>query len=311
MWDFASEGVVCLWWSGWWWLRWRRRRQRWRRRTCIVGRARRTPRDAGTGAGSWKPNEQATSKQKTRRARPIVKVSEDSQVTTRSRCRAAAASRQTTPPTDAAMTTNSRLRTLLEFAREHGIALLVVNGVDGGAEQTCAISEFALGSTADDIALLVRGDKIMLHASALTLEDVRARISVPADVFCNPAPVGSVDSEAALDFKLEAVRKMLAASPGCVVPTADGGLRAAADAVPLLRAAFEGDSLPPTRRRHRPRRSGTGAAPRRGRRRGAAAWRRAGSVGRRSARCGRGCSGGSTARPTAARTICSSSRRLG
>ena len=108
------------------------------------------------------------------------------------------------------------------------------------------LSDFALGSTADDIVLLVRSDKIMLHASALTLEDVRARISVPADVFCNPAPVGSVDGEAALDFKLEAVRKMLAASPGCVVPTADGGLRAAADAaVPLLRAAFEGDSLPP------------------------------------------------------------------
>ena len=146
------------------------------------------------------------------------------------------------------MTANERLRRLAAFAREHKIELLIIGGVDGGTSQNCALlSDFALGSTADDIVLLVRSDKIMLHASALTLEDVRARISVPADVFCNPAPVGSVDGEAALDFKLEAVRKMLAASPGCVVPTADGGLSAAADAAaefcPLLRAAFEGGSL--------------------------------------------------------------------
>ena len=90
------------------------------------------------------------------------------------------------------MTANERLRRLAAFAREHKIELLIIGGVDGGTAQNCALlSDFALGSTADDIVLLVRSDKIMLHASALTLEDVRARISVPADVFCNPAPVGN------------------------------------------------------------------------------------------------------------------------
>ena len=143
---------------------------------------------------------------------------------------------------------DSPLYRLLEWSRQHGCALLAVSDEDSAQDgASAALLRLVLGSVDDlgsrpALMLLVTPERLMVHCSASALDGVRSALKamgapLPVDML-SPSPQHSPDSDAALDFKLEAAQRMLKEAHG-TVPALLAGLAPLADVLaswPLLQA---------------------------------------------------------------------------
>ena len=104
---------------------------------------------------------------------------------------------------------------LLQWAREHCCSLLAVSDEDSSHDTpSAAVLRFCLGNLEDlgaqtDLMLLVTPERLQLHCCASALAGVCSALGaasaapLPVDIF-SPDPHHKPDSDAALDFKLEA-----------------------------------------------------------------------------------------------------------
>ena len=143
---------------------------------------------------------------------------------------------------------DSPLSRLLEWSRQHGCALLAVSDEDSGHDgASTALLRLVLGSVEDlgsrpALMLLVTPERLMVHCSASALDGVRFALQatgapLPVDIF-SPSPQHGPESDAALDFKLEAAQRMLKEARS-TVPALLAGLAPLSDVLdswPLLHA---------------------------------------------------------------------------
>ena len=149
---------------------------------------------------------------------------------------------------------DSSLCRLHAWSKRHACAVVAVADEDSFEDPTAtALLRFIFGDVEDlgsrpELVLVVTPHRVQLHCSASALDGARALLvtsgsPVPVDVFC-PGPQLSLDSDAVLDFKLEATRRMLHGARD-EAPSLLAGLSPLAEAAtrwPLLRAASLGDA---------------------------------------------------------------------
>ena len=114
---------------------------------------------------------------------------------------------------------DSSLCRLHAWSKRHACAVVAVADEDSFEDPAAtALLRFIFGDVEDlgsrpELVLVVTPHRVQLHCSASALDGARALLvasgsPVPVDVFC-PGPQLSLDSDAVLDFKLEATRRML------------------------------------------------------------------------------------------------------
>ena len=154
----------------------------------------------------------------------------------------------------AAPMSDSSLCRLHAWSKRHACAVVAVADEDSFEDPAAtALLRFIFGDVEDlgsrpELVLVVTPHRVQLHCSASALDGARALLvasgsPVPVDVFC-PGPQLSLDSDAVLDFKLEATRRMLHGARE-EAPSLLAGLSPLAEAAtrwPLLRAASLGDA---------------------------------------------------------------------
>ena len=149
---------------------------------------------------------------------------------------------------------DSSLCRLHAWSKLHACAVIAVADEDSFEDPAAtALLRFIFGDVEDlgsrpELVLVVTPLRVQLHCSASALDGARLLLGacgspVPVDVFC-PGPQLSPDSDAVLDFKLEATRRMLHGARDAA-PSLLAGLSPIAEAAtrwPLLRAASLGDA---------------------------------------------------------------------
>ena len=147
---------------------------------------------------------------------------------------------------------DSSLSRLHAWSKLHACAVIAVADEDSFEDPAAtALLRFVFGDVEDlgsrpELVLMVMPLRVQLHCSALASDGARLLLGscgspVPVDLFC-PSPQLGPDSDAVLDFKLEATRRMLHSAREAA-PNLLAGLSPideAATCWPLLRAASLG-----------------------------------------------------------------------
>ena len=151
---------------------------------------------------------------------------------------------------------DSPLARLHAWSTDHACAVIAIADEDSFEDPAAAaLLRFALGDVDDlgskpELVLVATPERLQLHCSASALSGVRALLGataapLPVDVF-SPSPQLGPESDAAVDFKLEATRRMLQgareAAPGLLAGLSP--VDEAAARWPLLRAATLGEPVP-------------------------------------------------------------------
>ena len=119
---------------------------------------------------------------------------------------------------------DSPLARLHAWSTDHACAVIAIADEDSFEDPAAAaLLRFALGDVDElgskpELVLVATPERLQLHCSASALSGVRALLGataapLPVDVF-SPSPQLGPESDAAVDFKLEATRRMLQGARG-------------------------------------------------------------------------------------------------